>query len=404
MKFSMLMLTATLLVITSVFSTVFADTDIPYNHEHVYTEGRIGVNSSQTAAEIYWPGSSVSLSFSGQGLIAILDDQKGENYFTVVVDGEQSAVLKLEAGKHEYVLAENLENGKHTVGIHKRNDWSYGQTAFYGFKLDGTETAPIEEKDLFIEFYGNSITTGYGNEDYTQDRPSGEFTNNYNAYGAVTARNLNAEYSCISHSGIGIMVSWHALIMPEEYYRHKPSDASSHWDFSKKQPDVVVVNLFQNDSWIVNNPGNDQFKRRFGTQKPSETETIDAYVSFLNSILGHYPDAEIICMLGNMDITKSGSKWPDYVSKAAEIFNDKVHTLFVPFANSGGHPHVEDHLVSANMLTELIQTFGKKPAKVVLNIKDAISGEMLSNVEVSIKNQKKKTDASGIVVFENVAL
>ena len=43
------------------------------------------------------------------------------------------------------------------------------------------------------------------------------------------------------------MVSWFPLIMPEMYDRLTPTEASSKWDFSSYQPDVVVVNLFQND-------------------------------------------------------------------------------------------------------------------------------------------------------------
>ena len=46
------------------------------------------------------------------------------------------------------------------------------------------------------------------------------------------------------------------------------------------QPDIVVVNLFQNDSWIVNQPANEQFKARFGTTKPSEEVIVKAYAAF----------------------------------------------------------------------------------------------------------------------------
>jgi hypothetical protein len=31
-----------------------------------------------------------------------------------------------------------------------------------------------------------------------------------------------------------------------------PVDSTSKWDFSGYTPDVVVINLFQNDSWLVN--------------------------------------------------------------------------------------------------------------------------------------------------------
>jgi len=351
------------LYLTLLVSTLFIQTcsqvaesiHIPYNHKHVYYEGRIGDNGIEHAAEIYWPGSSISLKFHGESIGTTLEDQNGENFYNVVVDGTQVAVLQLSKGIKKYVLAENLVEGEHTIELHKRNDWGYGWTRFYGFDMMGSRTLPTEAKEIFVEFYGNSITTGYGNEDYSgEDKSSGDVTNNYQAYGAITARNLGAEYSCISHSGIGILVSWHDLIMSEEYYRLNPEDEKSRWDFASKQADVVVINLFQNDSWLVEMPEYEEYKNRFGNLTPTESQIVDAYVDFLRKIRGHYPGAEIVCLLGNMDITRVGSPWPEYVEKAAAIFNDRVHTLFVPYKDSPGHPKVAEQKRIADALTDLI--------------------------------------------------
>jgi len=348
---------------------------IPFDHPHVYSEGRIGVDTVLGASEIYWPGSFLSLKFIGDSLSITLEDQKGENYFNVLVDGTLTEVLHLEQGKKTYVLAKNLDEGVHTVELHKRNDWSYGWTRFYGFDIFGNATFPQDTKEHFIEFYGNSITTGYGNEDYSgKDRPTGDVSNNYMAYAAMTARNIGSAYSCISHSGIGILVSWHSMIMPEEYNRLNPADAESLWDFSDRQAGIVVVNLFQNDSWLVNRPEYEQFIRRFGTTAPDSTQIINAYVDFLRSIRREYPDAEIICLLGNMDITKSGSPWPGYVREATRRFNDGAHTLFVPYKNTPGHPKVEAQKVIADMLTDYIQRLQNQPSYNAVNEEGELTG------------------------------
>ena len=76
--------------------------------------------------------------------------------------------------------------------------------------------------------------------------------------------NFDAEYQCICKSGIGITISWDPLIMPEMYNRLIPTDSNSKWDFSLYQPDVVVINLLQNDTWLVNLPEYVEFKKRFG--------------------------------------------------------------------------------------------------------------------------------------------
>ena len=223
--------------------------------------------------------------------------------------------------------------------------------------MEGKLLKKEEKKPLFIEFYGDSITAGHGNEDYSgNDKPDGNVSNNYTTYAAITARKLNAEYSCIARGGIGIMVSWFNMIMPEMYDRLNPADENSLWNFSKKQPDIVVVNLFQNDSWIVNNPKHEEFKRRFGAEKPSEEKTIEAYANFLKTIRGKYPTASIVCVLGNMDITKEGSQWPSYVTKAVESLNEtKIYTSFTAYKNSKGHPKVADHQLIANDLIKTIK-------------------------------------------------
>src|SRR5437879_11383166 len=120
-----------------------------------------------------------------------------------------------------------------------------------------------------MEYFGYSISIGYAVEDLTgQDRGTAPYENGYLSYAAITARHFDAEFYNTSRSGIGIMVSWDALIMPELYNRLDPTDAESKWDFSKYVPDVVLINLFQNDAWLVKIPENARFKAKFGNRPP----------------------------------------------------------------------------------------------------------------------------------------
>ncbi len=210
-------------------------------------------------------------------------------------------------------MAKDLSYGKHKIQLFKRTEWGKGQTFFYGFETNAkTEILPkLKPKKRKIEFYGDSITCGYGNEDFTgKDSRTGHFENNYLTYGVMTARHFDAQFSCIANSGIGIMLSWFPTIMPDIYDLTDPHDTKIKWDFNKYTPDLVVINLFQNDSWLVNKPTNEEFKKRFGNQKPSEDFIIKSYENFVKSIRSKYPNATIICTLGSMDATKEGSKWP----------------------------------------------------------------------------------------------
>ncbi len=333
--------------------------EIAHNHKDVYYEGRVFKNDIQNATEIYWSGSSITLEFKGTSVKTIIADENGTNYFNVFIDGDFVKYIQLEKGKREYILANNLSNSKHKIALTKRNQWTDGKSLFYKFTIEGGKTYPIIKKPLFIEFYGNSITVGHGNEDYTgADELSGKVTNNYNSYAALTARKLNAEYACIARSGIGLMVSWFNMIMPEMYDLVNPFDKNLKWDFAKNQPDIVIINILQNDSWIVNLPDNAEYKRRFGNKKPSEQAYIDAYVAFIEKIKGHYPNVKIVCYLGNMDITKQESVWPARLEKVVAHFSKNVYMTSAPYIDKKGlgHPKVKDHEVSAEILTAFIKT------------------------------------------------
>jgi len=284
--------------------------------------------------------------FSGSSVSARLNDELGENYFNVVIDNDSIYPLKLAQGDSTYILAKNLDsNIDHSISLVKRNEWITGSTSFNGFELKAGKVLDLLPKNgKLIEFYGNSITAGYAIENYTGgDSADSTYTNNYVTYAAQTARHYNADVHCIVRSGIGIQVSWDRPIMPEIYNRLDPRDSLSMWDFTKEVPNIVVINLLQNDSWLVNRPDYKEFKYRFGEDKPSTEKIISTYAAFVQSIRDAYPKTPIICALGSMDATMEGSPWPKYVKEAVEsLQDDNIYTHFFPYIQKGGHPRVED--------------------------------------------------------------
>ncbi len=340
--------------------TLTQDKPLIINHTNpnITYSGRIDSVSSK-CAKVYWSGSSISMNFEGSSISASLEDNTGDSYYNVILDEDSMYILRPDTLKQYHLLAKNLKRGKHNIQLFKRTEPHYGNTNFYDFKIEGK--AKLLPKSVFkkrkIEFYGNSITAGYAVEDVSgADSPDSTYTNNYLSYSAITARHFDAEYRAICKSGIGIMVSWHGMIMPEMYNRLNPHDPESTWDFSLYQPDIVVINLFQNDSWLVKRPDNENFKTRFGNTAPSENEIITAYQAFVQKIRSHYLNSHIICILGNMDVTKEGSKWPEYINIAVNNLNDdKIYTHFIPYKKSKGHPSVKEQELIAEDLIRFIE-------------------------------------------------
>lgn len=346
-------LTGILFLSTFFLNVQGQDKTIRFDDPNLTYSGRTGFKAD--AAELYWSGASVKINFTGNGMAAILKDQDTSNYYQVIVDEKVISKIHPDTAKKTYLLASGLSNGKHTLELFKRTEWDKGKTLFYGFM-------PVKEASVLpasaltkrkIEFYGNSITCGYATEDFKGDSSTGYYENNYVSYAAITARHFNAQYSCIAKSGIGVLVSWFPLIMPEMYDRLDPTDPASKWDFSKYTPDLVVINLFQNDAWLTQQPEFPEFKHRFGTKAPAVENIVLAYKNFVQSIRNKYPKAQIICALGSMDATQTGSAWPGYIEKAVkELHDPKIYTHFFPYKNTPGHPKVpEQQQMAENLIT-----------------------------------------------------
>jgi len=348
----------TTLLLLALLGTSYAQTQfISFNNPDIYYEGRIIYNDS--SAVLSWSGTSVSIWFEGTGISAVLQDADTANYYNVILDDTNIFKIHTDSVKRVFSLASGLTEGKHKIELFKRTEWDKGKTFFYGFETPAgtvilTPPPPPKRK---IEFFGNSITCGYAMEDNSGgDSWFGYFENNYLSYAAITARHFNAQYYCTSKSGIGIMVSWFPLIMPEMYDRLDAIDSTSRWDFTKYTPDIVVINLFQNDSWLVEKQDHEQFKYRFGTKVPDEGSIVKSYKDFVATIRNKYPDAHIICALGSMDATKEGSPWTGYVQKAVDELNDpKIYNLFFKFTGSYGHPNVAEQKIMADSLIEFIE-------------------------------------------------
>ncbi len=348
-----LLIALTLIIACSTKQELFVESSNP----QIKYSGRIN-SVIDEGVELYWPGSSIKLNFEGESISAQFKDEKGKNYYNIIIDNDSPFIFHPDTIKQFHQLASGLSKGKHSIEIFKRTEWDKGKTSFYGFNIEGNAKIlpkPIPHKRK-IEFYGNSISAGYAVEDLSGgDSPDSTYTNNYLSYAAITARHFKSEYNCICRGGIGVAISWYPLTMPQMYDRLIPSEATSKWDFSLYNPDLVVINLFQNDSWIVIKPDLEIYKSTFRSEAPDDDFFINAYQQFVSNIRNKYPNADIICALGSMDASIEGSKWVNYINEAVNNLNDeKMYTHFFPYKNTPGHPSIKEQEEMAKSLIQFI--------------------------------------------------
>ncbi|RYZ63079.1 MAG: electron transporter RnfD [Chitinophagaceae bacterium] len=332
---------------------------VSYQDKRIQYDGRIG--EKKGAAELYWSGSVARIRFSGSTLKALMEDYNGQNYFNVIIDGKVVQKIKIDSAKKWYTLAENLSDGEHVAELFKRTqingEYRRGYTRFYGFSLPGGKVlAAPQRESRRMEFYGNSITCGHAVEDTTGgDSGASIYENNYLSYASLTARHFGAQSSCIAVSGIGLLAGFRKAIMPEIYNLRNPFDSTDLWDFSLYQPQVVVVNLLENDKAVISRPTDEHFRKRFGNTPPTEDFIVAAYAAFIKTLRSHYPKASIICVLGDMEITREGSRWPSYVQKAVASLQDKkVFTHFFQYKGTPGHPRARQHAEMASSIIRFI--------------------------------------------------
>ena len=336
---------------------VSAASTIAADHPQLQYTGRIDF-SDPKAPVLSFPNTAIAGQFTGTSFAVKLADERGKNFYNVFLDGDLTRpyILQADKGGKTYVIANGLKPGAHRFLITKRTEGEEGASVFQGLELDDKAglLAPPPRPARRIEFYGDSITSGMGNEspDDSVDH-LGKDKNSFRSYAAITARQLGAEGHFISQSGIGVMISWFPFTMPDFYDQvNAVGDNDSKWDFGKWTPDVVVINLMQNDSWLI---GRDHKLQ----PEPDDVQRVAAYRAFVQRIRQLYPKAYIVCALGSMEATKAGSPWPGYVSAAVrgmQADGDKrIDTLFFPFTGYGAHPRVQHHEANAKLLTCFIR-------------------------------------------------
>lgn len=322
--------------------------------EAIHFLGRFDLSNPQ-APSFAWPGSAIVTRFSGTGLDVSLHDD-GSNFFAVSIDDGAPTVLATSGAKDTYTLAQGLPDGEHDAVLFRRTESFAGIVHFHGFTAAGGKPliptpAPFKRH---LELIGDSITCGYGNEGIGPNCPFTRDTENaWLAYGAITARALEAEPHVIAYSGKGAYRDGAGNTgnqMPAMYERTFADDNTSTWDFSTWKADVVVVNLGTND---------------FGVGDPGQPY-VEAYTGLIKQIRGHYPEAHILCAVGSMLTDAKRSKDIEYVKgvvSAASASGDKRVSFVDLGVQDGGtdgfgcdyHPSVKTDQLMADKLTAAIK-------------------------------------------------
>ena len=340
----------------------------PSNPDIVYT-GRISFTNPDRPAWNF-PGIQIIAAFEGTSLRMIAKPKSG--YFMAQIDQAEPFKVAFRGERDSVVtLATALTDGRHLVRLMYVIEGYEFYPEFWGFVLDkGRQLvdAPVLPSRK-IEFIGNSITCGYGNEGLKKEEHFDYATeNHYYSYASIAARNLEAQHWVVARSGIGAYRNYNGpktgnpeSNMPAQYeytgyawnldLRKQPTFLREKWDFSRYQPDVVCINLGTND---------------LSTPNYDEKLLKQNYHKLLKMVRQHNPNAKIVFLTGTMLYNKElelQKRLLDEVTAEAQKSGDKqVYRFDMPpidnnaFYGNDWHPNIyQDEKMAAELTVFLRQ-------------------------------------------------
>ena len=351
----------------------------PYNDSNLTFFGRTYVDNNDHLTYFNWTCSGFEFRFEGTKLEAnlqtILVEEDGQILYpwvAVFVDDfhKPYKLIELNQENASYTLFEDKEFGTHNIRVVKRTEALHSKTALAAINAYGNN-AKLEKlpsnRTHNIEFIGDSITCGYGNESsIPEDGFQTPQENGWETFAAKTARKLNANFNCVSISGIGVYSNWtpldtlnEKLLMPEIY-----GDTDTYldlikgypitpWNFESFKPELIVLELGANDMSYVN------------FDLPARSPIFkEKYIHFLKQVRQkNGPDAKILCtvVLKEEDV---GELFNAIVKTyKSQTGDNNIDLIFLsppqPEDGLGGswHPTVKTHERMSEELTHKIRTW-----------------------------------------------
>ncbi len=273
------------------------------------------------------------------------EDKNCELYFTAYVDGVRSNIRhKLTEGEYELILADDIESGEHNFRIVRQSEWEHGCAYLKSINCVGTLLKAPADKELFIEFVGDSIATGFGNLpeiEYDSDwggHPVWE--DGTQAFAYMTAQKLDADYSVVAIEGIGALCGYWDFTMNEIYENYPRVYEKDYVYTPERTADIVVVELFSNDSANYRDAG----------YKPQDI--VNKGKELIEIVQKKHPDSKIVVLPGAFY-----KKFDMMINEELGGADNGLYCADVPLNTNGksGHPDVEGHTAATEALCEVLK-------------------------------------------------
>lgn len=336
---------------------------------------KTGEYYGETAVALTNVASGFSVSFKGESLTVRIYSTAGavanigNGYIRVYVDGESRRVeLTTNNAYYDLVVAKNLDAEEiHTVKVLKATEEDFSRLYVSGISTDGAFYTPDLTSDLKIDFYGDSITAGFGilghGDETALTQASSSLWDGTLTYAALVSDYLDADFNTVCKQGIALSSACDTNLvgfsMKEVYQNYSVYDDTP-WDYSKYQPDIIVINLGTNDysSLIGTSAGTTIFNPNAETDAKLNA-FLEDYTAMISDLHIKCPKAKILCCLGMMNAASLYSEIENMVNGLRKNGADYVYSveLFTGKLGAFGHPSVSSNEVNAGIVLEALSAY-----------------------------------------------
>lgn len=320
--------------------------------------------NSGTGIEFEYSGTALDITVYGDEAASM--DERFRARIGIYVDDNLVIDSLIDSDSMTFPILNSAEETNIVVRIVKLSEGRHSSFGIAPIDLsNGAHINPTPTKTHTIEFIGDSITCGYGDEGVLGEGFETATENVTGTYAYKTAQAFDADYSFFAVSGWGIISgssdvdekndNW---LIPKiydslGYAQHPiatgllPQDIP--WDFNRIQPELIVIHLGTNDLDYLND-------------KPERYEEfVDGYVDFLKTVRLRNPESAIICTIGLM--------WDELyptIEEAVARFREStldtnIYSVVMPTHDGtyglgcAWHPTSGSHSVGADILIDFIR-------------------------------------------------
>lgn len=304
-----------------------------------------------TSTGLIFDHAASAIEFQGfmTGDVVLTVTSNRESYFTVYIDGVRSETRFMASGTKALTIATFEDNVFHTIRVVRQNEVAWSQSLLRSLKITGYLYEAPEDRPLYLEFYGDSLTSAFGNigspsDPAPHDVPKYQDATQSFAY--LTTEALGADCSILAMSGVGLATGHYDRHFLYYFSQFCHKRGNSPFEFEDARvPDIAVVRLGANDFSV-------------GCTREQYVSRAKELIDYIRT--GYKKDVPIIWMHGSR-----GGDFNSWLKELSDFYGGEAGGFYLLElgwrdlgVGAGGHPSVASHEANSETLLKFIADKG----------------------------------------------